>query len=356
MADNTAIGIVGTTIKPETLSAAATLVQIAVAALVSALVSGLFLLGGFYYKRRMEKHSTAQSAWKNLGVPIVNAADDIVARLFDIIVRKRNVAMDKPLILSGFPVFDPSREISTVWRLARYLAASTNLERRQTEAGEDERLANLTFYTLNKAQIAMKGNLFEAPYKLQSEGQQLIGSKILSVAGVSDGRDVDFYKFLNEVKSDRELQDVINACRNFLNFPIDINNPSPQLLAASYWCIYLIDTVQDLKTTSKWEEFRIFLVSLIRSYNKKYSGRAVFLYKIGDLSTDNYIDTYNLLPTEFKKPRLREKRIEIRAKTGFPRTIGPFGVTTEHGKNTITLRYDDNPGDVYVGIKSMFAS
>lgn len=328
--------------------------EVVISAVVSAFISGIFLLSGYFVSKRLEKQKADTDTWLILGNPVLNAADELIARLFDMIVRQRPLDLSKPLSADGYPVFDPPREISTVWRLARFLATVTALENRSATTGEDKRLSQLRFYVTNKARIAMKGNLANAPFKLQTEGQQMIGTCILQLAGSGGIQELDFYDFLNALAKNEEVKQASDACRQFLNFERALEKPSSQRISVCLLAIYLIDALQDLRPTAKWEEFRIFLVSMIRAYNRSSSTAAIFLYKQGDLMSDNYLSTFNLLPQDRKSIVRLQRRIKSRNSGAFDRKVTSQGVVRTVNKDTITLNYNSNPGDLLNQLRKAF--
>jgi hypothetical protein len=127
--------------------------------------------------------------------------------------------------------------------------------------------------------------------------------------------------------------------------------------------IYLIDLVQDLRPSSKWEELRLLLVSLLRSENAATSGRTAFLYQRNDLRTENYLDTFNKLPVDSKRRLLffpgnpvdgRKRRLVERARRGFPRELSSEGLRRNTHQQSILLRYKDSPGDIKKQLESLF--
>jgi len=328
--------------------------DILLAAFVSALVAGLFLLGGFYYTRQLDRKREEEKAWQRIGMPVINAADDLVARIFDLIVRGRSVDFEAPLPTQVSTVFDPPRSLSTVWRLMHLFAASSYLEQHAADDSPRSKTALLRHYANNKARIPLKGNVYRSAKRLQTEGQQLIGSKTLSLAETREIRDVDFYRFLQRLGEDTELQQSADACRGLLAFSTDLTNVSPQLLAVAHFTIHLIDMVQDLRPSGKWEEFRLFLVLMLRSHNRRSAGRASYLYQRGDLDGPDYLATYNFLPEDKRKPRRRAERITRRAREDHPREISSTGVTRTFGQDRVVIKFDDSPGDALQKLKPSF--
>lgn len=328
--------------------------QVGVAAFVSALVTGLFLIGGYYYRSRLERKREEEQEWQRVGMPLMNAADDLIARIFDLVVRERDIHLKDPLSFETAAVVDPPKSVSTVWRLVHYLAASSYLEQQAVGEAPTSRIAALRYYANNKARIPLKGNIYSSEHRLQTEGQQLIGSKVLSLAATREIRDVDFYRFLQCLRVDKELQESAEACRQILNFTPNLDNVSGQFLSIAHFVVHLIDMVQDLRPSSKWEEFRLFMTALLRSHNRRVQGRASFLYARGDLTGGNYFETYNMIPEDKHRSNRRTARIVRRARAGFDREISATGVVKRVGKDTVTLCFDENPGDLLQKLRAIF--
>lgn len=205
-----------------------------IAAFISALVTGLFLLGGYFYTRRVERQHRHEERWTAVGVPVLNAADDLVARIFDIIVRRRRLQMQTALQVDTINVFDPPREISTVWRLLQYLAATAQLERSSFEGGGRTRLDNLRLY-VSKARIALKGNVLGSPAKIQTEAQEAIGAKVLFLGRPERADPSDFYEFASRLPNDKELQDCVEYVRRIFDLPDSLDQVSPSLLTLAHF-------------------------------------------------------------------------------------------------------------------------
>lgn len=346
--------------------------NVAIAAFTSALVAGLFLLGAYAYQRRVEQQRSEVTQWSRFGVPAINAADDLVARIFDVMVRQR--PLDPSAISAqNVNVFNPSRELSTVWRLLQYLAAAAQFDSASFEGGRDVRLTQLRLY-VSKARIALKGNLFQSPARIQSEAQEAIGAKVLSL-GVPDRADpAAFYDFARELPSDPELQECVAHVRRVFELPDDVNIPDATFLTMAYFSVYLIDAIQDLRPTSKWEEFRAFLIAVLSSYNRTTQARSVYLYNGGDVSSENYYDTYAFVSADSRRlvphlvdaiwagfrtrnlfsPRRRARRIRHRARLGYDRTLSEVGVSRRTRRGEVLLEHHGTPGDVLQAIRGIF--
>lgn len=337
-----------------------------VAGITASVVSFVFVFVGQFVSQWRERRHSAAAAWREIGEPVVHAADDLIGRLFDVMVRERRLDMSSPLRLEGFAIYDPPSELSTVWRLARYLAASISLEKDIAEYGHVPEISTLRFYAANKLRMALKGNLYDPDFKLQTEGQQIVGGKVLALAPEEDIDHLTFYHFFEGIRRDEEVREVGDACRRFLDCDLDLDSLPGDLLTISMACIYLIDLVQDLRPTSKWEEFRVFLVSILKARNTLSARTPVFLYSRGDLSSSNYFDTFNVLPSDRRRgwrflvpeaartKKRRRHRIESRQSKAFGRTIDETGVVRQSRAGMIALRYDATSEELLDELRRLF--
>jgi hypothetical protein len=86
------------------------------------------------------------------------------------------------------------------------------------------------------------------------------------------------------------------------------------------------------------------------------------LYQSGDLTGDDYLTTFNTLPIDEgrwyhiggSKQKRRNVRILDRAKTGFPREIGSWGVKRSKGNQVVLLNWKHSPGDVKQQLDALF--
>lgn len=326
--------------------------NIAIAAFTSAFVTGLFLIGGYFYSRRVEKQKGFEQQWTAIGIPVLNAADDLVARMFDVLVRDKALNMKKDLTES-VSIFDPDRALSTVWRLLQYLAAAAGLDRSSFEGGGKAKLDNLRLY-VGKARIALKGNVFGSATRIQTEAQEAIGAKVLSLGRPGRTDPSDFYEFASRLPADLELKQCVQYVAGVFDLPAAANPDPSKSLTLAHFCVYLIDCIQDLRPTSKWEEFRIYLVTLIRAHNRSTQKAAVYFYRPGDLMTEDYRDTYAYIASDGFKGVLRSWRLSARARSGFSRELSRNGVTRKHGPSALVLNYKQAPGDILATLRTVF--
>lgn len=113
----------------------------------------------------------------------------------------------------------------------------------------------------------------------------------------------------------------------------------------------MIDFVQDLKPTSRTEEFRIFLISLVRHHNATSTRGRIFLYRPRDLESGNYWDTFNFIRSDlFEKSRKRQ-RVMDRQK--FDRHLDEGGVVKIRGSERIEFGYVEAPADLLRKLRSI---
>jgi hypothetical protein len=115
--------------------------------------------------------------------------------------------------------------------------------------------------------------------------------------------------------------------------------------------IYMIDLHQDLLNSSKWEEFRLYLVSIVRAWNQATGARSVYLYSPADIGDADYRNSYARLDFKRESQWRRNWRLKRRQSRG--RRISATGVTKAIRDREIVLRSADSPGDVLQALRSM---
>ena len=323
-------------------------------AIVASLVSMISQWILFRRQGKKEKEKEESSALAQVVAPVAEAADDIVARLFDVIVRKKNFGFSTftfPSEVTEEILREPPQVLTTVFRFARYFASVSYLQRRVSECNEIKKVRVADFYASNKVRMGFKANVSDAQNKLPTESQQFIGSKFLNLSPSGKPDDFDFYTFLTKTPNDKEAEWAIMAIARFLSFNPDFTKMEPQQIAVALVLVYMIDFYQDLYNNSKWEEFRVFLTSFLRSWNKSQAKRAIYLYKPDDLSGDDYLDTFPLLQLMDETTRQRNKRIQSRQTRG--RMVSTTGVVRERANAKLDFKYSQNPGDLLHTLTSL---
>lgn len=201
--------------------------------------------------------------------------------------------------------------------------------------------------------MALKGNIAGSSLKLPTETQQCIGAKFLEITPNKSPHELDFYQFVKILRTDEEACELVDTTAAVLAFGNDMTELKAEQVAFVLALIYLIDFHQDLLDSSKWEEFRIFLVSVVRGWNRASGRSDVFLYSPMDLSTPNYLDSYARL--DFLKEygwRAWKKRWRLKSRQNRGRTLSSNGLTKKKGARSVDLRYAESPGDVFKALTS----
>lgn len=323
-------------------------------AIVAAVVT--FVGQYFLFKRQNDKEKTKRNieAYSLIVSPLIESVDEIIARVFDLIVRKKNLGLETfqlPKKLSETDVLSPSPVLTMVFRVAKYFACASYLQRRLSEYSDVESVKMADFFVGDKVRMAFKGNLAGASSKIPTETQQFIGAKFLSLSINRQPDDLDYYTFMTKSISDEESEWAVKAIAKFYSVDPDFTKKEPQQIALALVTIYMIDLFQDLKGESKWEEFRVFLTSLIRSTNMSTAARAKFLYSQDDLKTKDYFATFpkNGYPVESYKKK--EQRIMKRQSRD--RKISSTGVVSPRSSMTLQFDYDQAPGDLLHKLESL---
>lgn len=335
-------------------SAAITVVLSVILPLALSLVGSVvatffFLRADRQYRERSEREKLERDAWNRLGVPVVDAADDFVGRLWDIIRGPRTVDFSKPVPRGGFEPFRPPYELSTAWKLVRFLAACAQLQREAAAISLSPRLAHLRFYALDRARWALKGSAFAKSFGLTTEGQQWIGTKLLSASPHASFGEVDYFGFVNTIRTDDELHQAVSLCGLFLNYQVDTEQLPTQFRCVALLGVYLIDLVHDLRPTEKWTEFRVLLVNILREHNRRKE-RAVRWYPSADLTTEDYLKTFNPQSEERRKTFPQE----VQRSTPASRGIDSRGVERRYGATTKRFEYGASPAETLRALRELF--
>jgi len=323
-------------------------------AIVAAVVAiiGQYLLN-MHRQKADEQHQEAM-AWADAVSPVAETADDIVARLFDIIVRKRRVdfgGFDFPGALTEETMQNPPSELTTIYRVIKFFAGVSYLQRRMPEYGDMIRVRMADFYVANKIRMGFKGNVCKAPNKLPTETQQFVGSKFLSLTGSGKPDDLDFYVFMTKTREDEEASWAVRVVTRFLTFDPDFTKLEGQQVAVALVLIYMIDFYQDLLDRSKWEEFRVFLVSVVHAWNNANAGRSIFLYGPDDISSSDYRDSFAGMDFPNEPKSKKNRRITRRQTRG--RSLVAEGLRRERGGSVLEFKHLHSPGDVLHVLESL---
>lgn len=304
--------------------------------------------------RSHEKEKEEQKAWTDAVMPGVEAADETIARFFDIIVRKRKFKIDpitEETVSNPSLLNSPPLALTTVFRLVKFLACVTYLQRRVPFYGDIKRIRQTDLYFSNKVRMSLKGNVAGSQLKLATEAQQCIGSKFLEINKDETPHQLDFYHFVKVLRTDSEARDLANLAATVLNFDSDFSDLKPEQVAFSLVLIYMIDAHQDTLESSKWEEFRVFLASVVRTWNSKTGAKAIFLYAPGDLSSADYLTTFARLDFLGEEDSNKSARLKKRQSRG--RSISASGITKSVRGKTVELKFMDQPGDVLSALISI---
>lgn len=301
-------------------------------------------------RRRSEHDAAEAAAWQEFGVPIVNASDQFIGRIWDIVVSTRAVNFLDFLRVPPDP-WNPSFELTTVFRLARILTAGTHFQRNLALAGSFPRLEHLRYYLFDKARWAMKAGAFTNAAGVPTEGQQWIGGKLLSATGSATPASMDFYAFITALKNDDDVYGAMSQCSRFLTFAVDTEGLPVQFRVVCVYTIYLIDAVHDLLFPGKWEELRLFLVEVLREYNRRGGAAGIRLYRHGDLVADDYLRTLN------PKSAVVMQTFPVTARrraSGVDREVRPDGIVRKYKGREVRLVYGSGPAELLRQLRELF--
>lgn len=323
--------------------------SMAISVLASLIATFIFVRIERRDRRRSERDAAEAAAWQEFGVPIVDASDQFIGRIWDIVAGARAVNFYDLPRASPDP-WSPSFELTTVFRLARILAAGTHFQRNLALAASFPRLAHLRYYLFDKARWAMKGGAFTNAAGVPTEGQQWIGGKLLSATGSATPAGMDFYAFITALKNDGDVYGAMSQCSRFLTFAVDTEGLPVQFRVVCVYTIYLIDAVHDLLFPGKWEELRLFLVEVLREYNRR-GGAGIRLYRHGDLVADDYLRTLNPQSAVVMQafPVTARRRV-----SGADREVQSDGIRRRYKDREMHLVYGSGPAELLRQLRELF--
>lgn len=146
-----------------------------------AIVASVVTLVGQFVLTRLsrshEREKDAQRAWTDAVMPVEEACDDVVARFFDIIVRKRQLdfnQFDAMTLAKGDVLKNPSQQLTTTFRLVKFLAGVTYLQRKLPTHGDVRRVRQAEFYVSNKIRMAQADT---------QEKRELVANLLMNAGG-----------------------------------------------------------------------------------------------------------------------------------------------------------------------------
>jgi hypothetical protein len=319
--------------------------------------SAVMLIGQLVLSRLTrsdEKEKDEEKAWTDTVMPVQEACDDLVARFFDMIARQRSLdfaGFDAKQLAGRNVLADPPKTLTTVFRVVKVLVGISYLQKKIAIHGDYSRLRQADLYVSNKVRMALKGNVSGSKLGLATETQQAIGSKFLEAAKVESPHELDFFRFIKALRTDDEACELANLVARALSFDADFSKVQPDQVSFALALIYMIDLHQDLLNSSKWEEFRLYLVSVVRAWNSATGARSVYLYSPKDVSGTDYRDSYARL--DFKREMDWRRNWRLRSRQSRGRSISATGIKKEARGRTVVLQVRDAPGDLLQALRSV---
>jgi hypothetical protein len=235
--------------------------------------------------------------------PVADSASALLAKLNSILVHCETAMVDEinrfettssscNLTLSPskqqFDINDYPALKSCSFRLIHFLLAVRRFEQRTEDVAEGNLLEDIFFYLREKLPVAMKGNIYHA----KERGLRGILTEILS--DIADGTEAkdnrrfsmrQFDSLINNGIIDKSqlksictffALDSTKVRRDLANsvFGRDCNH----FASLCHVAVLLIDFVQLAQNTPRWEEYRIYYVSVLRSHRKR-NGTRQYLYR-----------------------------------------------------------------------------
>ncbi len=242
--------------------------------------------------------------------PVLSATSDVISRICEIIVTQR------PHTLGAIARYDPlkheervvqisqftmNRHESTAYRLIRLLGLSNQFLHKTAGTPSFPLLDRAEYFLKHKMAAGLRGNLYGISFI--SRELQLEMATVFDKSQERDvARELSIGEFCDLVKKDEFARHsyklaldlfAVDCTPLITNKPVDRNDENwKHILALAHLCVNLIDMDQTLGGHAQWEEYRVFLVRLIRQWNSDLQ-QPLYFYQIGDAKPEkSYLDTY----------------------------------------------------------------
>lgn len=244
--------------------------------------------------------------------PLIDATSSVIVRLMEILVyyypeiiddinkfdaRKFNGRISE--ICKGGKIMN--RHESSAYRLLHFFHHLKQFERETKEIPDYKLLKAIRYFTEHKIPVGLRGKLYGFKC-LSTQIQDRLSSLFFEQVDGEKDVDITVSSFLSLLGKSHTLKKEFLHPLNFINVDISpLRNNQPiraddnkwkQILALCHLSVYLIDFCQDLDNNPQWEEYRVYLVRLIKQWNQVTTNRN-YLYRKNDLDTSDYIDTFH---------------------------------------------------------------
>lgn len=325
-------------------------------ALTAAIVSGMIQLFIFLLTKKKESKSSELDIKRLYISPIINSCERIIGRYFDII--KREHKYDYKLLDSikelGSEQKLFSRELTFVFRYIRLFTCITYFDKKRDRFAQFKIVEKFFFYIDSRLRMTFKGNLLKATKNIQLEAQDFIGGKILNRASDKTPEYYDYYQFCNGLDGDdEELNWIVKIIKDYLDVDWNVENYTNQHTSIAMSLIYMIDLFQEIMDIPKWEEIRIFFVSIVKFHSRSINGRKPFLYVPHDLETEDYFDTYNHKYFSSNNSKLAKKYVEYKIRKRGKKDNKIMSKTGFRNIKNLEFKYSMTPKEILTLIKNL---
>ena len=277
------------------------------------------VITNFAIERQKERSTRQELVRRNLK-PLLRASAELISRTSEILITHNQRMMEAIDVYGDANAIDRLRNLkpllmnrheSTAYRLINYLAIANDFGRQTAETPSFRFLDRVEFFLGHKVPVALRGYLYGVEL-LSREVQEELAVSLLQNYKDARANDLSVGQFCELLKDQKYAPELFDAAlrvfkvnAHLLKNDEEIDPTSKEwkhILALAQLTVYLIDLFHELGGDCQWEEHRLLLVSMIRHWNSR-SIQRVYLYEPGDLSTENYLDTF---PGKIVKPRLFE--------------------------------------------------
>lgn len=196
----------------------------------------------------------------------------------------------------------------TAFRMLEFLWAAYNFRKKTEEVINDPEAMEIEYYLVDKMPLVLRGKIYGANFFTREDQEELTlffyNTKVSSIEGPT------LRNLVNLLHESEEARRIFSKLVRFIARKEnsiqklaagDIHSEDARKLSiTAHFTIYLIDLYQRLAYSSKWEEYRVILVRILKRVNDNRD-TSVYLYYPKDILQRSYFLSY---PEDILETRL----------------------------------------------------
>ncbi len=274
------------------------------AALILATLISHGLIDAFKARSQRRRHVSRHL------MPALSVADELVSRLTEILVWQKSSMLESVAEYDRGTALERMRNLrpdemtrieSTAYRLIHFLATAALFRRATLDTPRFGMLDRATFFLRHKIPVALRGLVYDLNSGISTETQDALGTEFFDHDRTRTALDLSpglFCRYLRSGEYPKELYLTAQAFFAVDTRPLTedavVDPRSPdwrRIIGLVGLTIYLVDFVASLAQSPQWEERRVYLVKLIKEWNK-LAPRRVYLYAERDVDAESFVGTY----------------------------------------------------------------